>query len=158
VLNVDSGSLVGDIPNTSGVHGIALAPDLNRGFTSNGTSNDVTIFDMTTLATLGTVPTGTKPDSITYEPVHHVVFAMNAKSNTTTAIDAASGNVLATIPLGGKPELSAADGAGHVYVNLNDKNKTVQIDGGTLQVTATWTLGTCTGPVGMAVDAAHRRL
>src|SRR5262249_23703688 len=154
----DTGSVIGDIPNTAGVHGIALAPDLNRGFASDGITNDVTIFDMTTLATLGTVPAGTKPDSITYEPANPVVFAMNRKGKSATAIAAATGTVLATIALGGAPELSVADGAGHVYVNLSDVNKTLQLDGASLQITATWTLGTCTGPVGIAIDEAHRRL
>jgi DNA-binding beta-propeller fold protein YncE len=158
VLDVDSGKTVGQIPNTDGVHGIALAPNLNRGFTSNGRANTVTIFDLTTLAVLGKVDAGTNPDAIVYDPASQRVFAMNGRSHNSTAIDAATGKVVGTIEVGGKPEFAAADGVGHVYVNIEDKSEIQAIDSQKLTVTATWPLAPCEEPSGLAMDTANRRL
>src|SRR6202167_5954803 len=143
VLDVDSEKVVGEIPNTDGVHGIALAPDLNRGFTSNGRAGTVTIFDLKTLEVIGSVQAGTNPDAIVYDPASKRVFAMNGRSKNATAIDAATGNVAGTIPVDGKPEFAVADGAGHVYVNIEDKSEEQQIDSQNLKVTATWPLAPC---------------
>jgi DNA-binding beta-propeller fold protein YncE len=112
VMDVDSYALVGDIPDTQGVHGIAVAPELGRGFTSNGRANNVTIFDLKTLKTLGTVNAGTNPDAIVYDGVTKRVFTMNGRSNNATAINAADGTAAGTVELGGRPEFAAADGAG----------------------------------------------
>ncbi|MGA8142593.1 MAG: YncE family protein [Candidatus Acidiferrales bacterium] len=158
VLNVDSEKVVGEISNTEGVHDIDLAPDLNRGFTSNGRAGTVTIFDLKTLAIIGSAQAGTNPDAIVYDPASKRVFAMNGRSSNSTAIDAATGNVVATIPLGGKPEFAVADGAGHVYVNIEDKSELQQIDSQKLAVTASWPLSPCQEPSGLAIDAAHHRL
>jgi DNA-binding beta-propeller fold protein YncE len=158
VLDVDSGKTVGEIPNTDGVHGIALAPDLGRGFTSNGRAGTVTIFDLKTLQVIGSVQAGTNPDAIIYDPASKRVFAMNGRSKNATAIDAATGNVAGTIPVDGKPEFAAADGAGHVYVNIEDKSEEQQIDSQNLKVTATWPLAPCQEPSGLAMDIANRRL
>ena len=158
VLDVDSGKTVGEIPNTDGVHGIALAPDLNRGFTSNGRAGTVTIFDLKTLQVIGSVQAGTNPDAIIFDPASKRVFAMNGRSKDVTAIDAATGKVVGTIPVDGKPEFAAADGAGHVYVNIEDKSEEQQIDSQNLKVTATWPLAPCQEPSGLAMDVANRRL
>ena len=158
VLDVDSEKIVGTIPDTPGVHGIALAPDLGDGFTSNGQAGTVSIFDMKTLQLIGHAQAGKNPDAIVYDPATRRVFTMNGLSKDSTAIDAVSGSVLATITLGGKPEFATADGAGHVYVNLEDKSEIQQIDSKALVVTATWPLAPCESPSGMAIDAAHRRL
>jgi DNA-binding beta-propeller fold protein YncE len=158
VLDVDSGKVAGEIPNTEGVHGIALAPDLNRGFTSNGRANTVTIFDLKTLAVIGTVQAGTNPDAIIYDAASKRVFAMNGRSNNVTAIDAATGNVAGTTAVDGKPEFAVADGDGRVYVNIEDKSEIQAIDSQKLAVTATWKLAPCEEPSGLAMDAAHRRL
>jgi YVTN family beta-propeller protein len=158
VLDVDSGKVVGEIPNTEGVHGIALAPDLGRGFTSNGRANTVTIFDLKTLAVIGTAQAGTNPDAIVYDPASKRVFAMNGRSSNATAIDAATGTVVATIAVDGKPEFAVADGAGRVYVNIEDKSEMQAIDSQKLAVTATWKLAPCQEPSGLAIDVAHRRL
>jgi DNA-binding beta-propeller fold protein YncE len=158
VLDVDSEKIVGTIPDTPGVHGIALAPELGDGFTSNGQAGTVTIFDMKTLQPIGHAPAGKNPDAIVYDPATKRVFTMNGLSKDSTAVDALTGNVLATISLGGKPEFATADGAGHVYVNLEDKSEIEQIDSRALLVTATWPLAPCESPSGMAMDAAHRRL
>ena len=158
VLDVDSGKLVGEIPDTPGVHGIALAPDLGRGFVSNGRGNNVTIFDLKTLATLGHAPAGQNPDAIIYDPATRRVFAMNGRSGDVTAIDAATGSVAGTIPVGGKLEFAAADGAGRIYVNVEDKSEIAQIDSQKLAVTARWPLAPCEEPSGLAMDTANRRL
>ena len=158
VLDVDSGKVVGEIPNTDGVHGIALASDLNRGFTSNGRAGTVTIFDLKTLQVTGSVQAGTNPDAIIYDPASKRVFAMNGRSKDVTAIDAATGKAVGTIPVDGKPEFAAADGAGHVYVNIEDKSEEQQIDSQNLKVTATWPLAPCQEPSGLAMDTANRRL
>ena len=158
VLDVDSEKVVGEIPNTEGVHGIALAPEFNRGFTSNGRANTVTIFDMKTLAVIDTVQAGTNPDAIVYDPASKRVFAMNGRSSNSTAIDAATGKVVGTIALAGKPEFAVADGAGHVYVNIEDKSEMWQIDSQKLTATTHWSLAPCKEPSGLAMDLDHRRL
>ena len=158
VLDVDSGKAVGEIPNTDGVHGIALASDLGRGFTSNGRAGTVTIFDLKTLQVIGSAQAGTNPDAIIYDPASKRVFAMNGRSKDVTAIDGATGKVVGTIPVDGKPEFAAADGAGRVYVNIEDKSEEQQIDSQNLKVTATWPLAPCDEPSGLAMDSANRRL
>ena len=158
VLDADTYAVVGDIPGTEGVHGIALAPEIGRGFTSNGRVNTVTIFDLTTLKVLGTAPTGNGPDAIVYDPASKRVFTFNGHSNDATAIDAATGKVAGTIPLGGRPEFAVADGRGNLYNNLVDKNQLLQIDSQKLAVTASWPLAPGEGPSGLAMDREHRRL
>lgn len=158
VLNVDSEKIVGEIPNTAGVHGIALAPDLGRGFTSNGAAGTVSIFDLKSLAVIGQAQAGKNPDAIIYDPASKRVFAMNGRSGDITAIDASTGNVAGTIPVGGKLEFAAADGAGNLFVNVEDKSELVRIDSQRLTVTAHWPLAPCTEPSGLAMDIAHGRL
>jgi DNA-binding beta-propeller fold protein YncE len=158
VVDADSYAVVGDIPGTDGVHGIALAPEFGRGFTSDGRANAVTIFDLKTLKVLGTEPTGTGPDAIVYDPASHRVFTFNGRSGDATAIDASSGKPAGTVALGGRPEFAAVDGQGHIYNNLEDKSEIVQIDSRTLTVSARWPLAPCESPSGLAIDRKHRRL
>jgi DNA-binding beta-propeller fold protein YncE len=159
VVDPDAGKVVGDIPDTPGVHGIALAPALNRGFISNGRGNNVTIFDMKTLKMISQVATGMNPDDITFEPKSGRVFAFNGRSNSATAIDAKTGMVVATIMLDGKPEFAVADDRGHVYDNLEDKNEIVEIDAAKGAVSKRFSLApACDGPSGMAIDIKKRRL
>ncbi|MEJ7811428.1 MAG: YncE family protein [Gemmatimonadaceae bacterium] len=159
VLDADRDSVVGDIPNTPGVHGIALAPALGRGWTSNGRDSSVTVFDLKTLATKSTIKvTGRNPDAILYEPVTRRVFTFNGGSASATAIDAATDSVLGTIPLGGKPEFARADGEGSVFVNIEDTGELVKFDARTLAVRARWPLAPCEEPTGLAFDRAHARL
>lgn len=158
VVDITNGNKVGEIPETAGVHGIALVPALRRGFTSNGRSNTVTIFDLNTLQTISQVKTGTNPDAIIFDDASRMVFAFNGRSGDTTVIDAASGSVAATIPLGGKPEFAAADGLGQVFVNIEDKNEVAVIDSRSLKVKARWALGKCDEPSGLAIDRKNRRL
>src|SRR5258708_21663626 len=122
-------NVVGTIHDTKGVHGIAVANDLGRGFTSDGGDNDVTVFDLKALKVLSKVKTGQNPDAIIYEPASRRVFTFNGRSKDSTAIDAKTGDVItASIPVGGKPEFAQIDGKGHIYVNIEDKNEIVEID------------------------------
>jgi hypothetical protein len=158
VIDIDSSKVVGDIGDTPGVHGIALAPELNRGFISNGRGNSVTIFDLRTLKAIGKAPTGDNPDSIRYDAGSGRVFAFNGRSKNATAIEAKTGAVSGTIALPGKPEFSVADGKGKVYVNIEDTNELVEIDAAKLTVTKKYSLSPCDGPSGLALDSKNRRL
>ena len=158
VLDADSFAVAGEIPDTEGVHGIAIAPDLGRGFTSNGRANTVTIFDLKTLQTLGTVKTGTNPDAILYDSTTKRVFAFNGRSKDLTAIGAADGTVAGTLALGGKPEFAVADGRGKIFVNIEDTSELVELDAQALQVLHRWPLSPCTEPSGLSMDLKNRRL
>ncbi len=158
VLDLDSGAIVGKIENTQGVHGIAIAPDLGRGFVSDGQSSTVTIFDLKTLKTIAEVPTGKKPDAIIYDPATSRVFAFNGGSNSATVIEAKDGKVAGTIDLGGGPEFAAADGNGYVYNNLEDESLVLKINSRTLKVEQRWPTAPCASPSSMAIDRANRRL
>jgi len=149
---------LGELANTQGVHGIAFAPELNRGYTSNGRTNNVTMFDLTTLKPVMQVATGQNPDSIVYEPKTGRVFTFNGRSNDATAIDAKSGQVVDTIPLGGKPEFSVVDGNGKIYVNIEDTNEIAVIDAQKATVLRRYSIAPCEGPSGLALDAKNRRL
>lgn len=155
VLDIDTDKLAGDIPDTEGVHGIAIAPELDRGFTSNGRANTSTIFDLKTLKVLGQVKTGEHPDCIIYDPASKNVFTFNGKSHDATAFDAATGKVAGTISLGGRPEFAAADGNGKIFVNIEDKNEVVELDSMKLTVENRFSLKPGEGPSGMAMDPEH---
>ena len=158
VIDLDSGKSVGDIADTPGVHGIALAPELGRGFISNGREGTVSIFDMKTLATSSKVKVGENPDAILYDPSTKRVFTFNGRSQDSTAIDAATGKVLATIKLDGKPEFAASDAKGEVFVNIEDKSELTVIDPNKLEVKTKWPLAPCTEPSGLSIDRKNRRL
>jgi len=158
VLDADTYAIVGDIPDTAGVHGIAIAADLGRGFTSNGRANNSTFFDLKTLKPIGVYPTGTNPDAILYEPVTKRVFTFNGRSQDATALDAMTGAALGTVPLGGKPEFAAADGSGGIYVNIEDKSELVHLDAKKLTILHRWPLAPCQEPSGLAIDLKNHRL
>ncbi len=159
VLDSETGKTVGEIPNTPGVHGVALARDLGKGFTSNGRANTVTVFDLASLKVLSELKaTGENPDAILYEPVTKRVFTFNGRTANVTAFDAASGTVAGTIPVGGKPEFAASDPSGRIYVNIEDKSEIAVIDARSLSVTARWALAGCQDPTGLALDAKGGRL
>jgi len=158
VLDADTYAVVGDIPDTQGVHGVAIASDLGRGFTSNGRANNVTFFDLKTLKSLGTVATGTNPDAILYEPVTKRVFAFNGRSKDATAINGADGTIVGTIALGGKPEFAVADGKGNVYLNIEDTSELVHLDAKDLKVLHRWPEAPCKEASGLAMDLKNRRL
>ncbi len=159
VMDADSGKLIGDIAGTEGVHGIALADDLNVGFTSNGKSNSVSVFDLTTLKVIETIKiSGLNPDVILYEPVSKHIFTFNGRSANATVIDAISRKEINTINLPGKPELAVSNNAGNVFVNIEDKNEIVVIDSGSSKVLKSFPLGSGVEPTGLSIDKEHNRL
>jgi len=158
VFDADTGKSIGEIPDTPGVHGIAIADDLGRGFTSNGRDGSVTIFELKTLKPITKVKVGTNPDCILYDQATHRVFAFNRGSSDASAIDAKTGEVAGLIPLGGHPEFATSDGKGMVFVNLDDKSEIVAIDSRKLEAKAHWSVAPGEDPSGMAIDRKHNRL
>ena len=158
VVDANTLKVTGDIPDLSAIHGVALAPEFNRGFISNGGDNTVTVFDLKTLKKLDSVKVGERPDAILYEPFSKHVFTFNARSHDSTVVDAATGKVLGTIALGGKPEFSASDGKGKLYVNIEDKSQIAEVDVTKQAVLNTWSVAPCQEPSALAMDAEHHRL
>jgi len=159
VIDIKTGKLVGTIPDTKGIHGIAIANDLNKGITSNGRDSSVTIFDLETLKVITKIKvTGRNPDAVLYDPFSHKVFTFNGGSSNSTVIDAKENKVLATIPLDGKPEFSVTDGNGKVYVNIEDKSVINVINSTTLQVEQHWSIAPGEEPSGLALDNQNHRL
>ena len=158
VVDIDKGTVAGTILNTPGVHGVALAPDLNRGFVSDGRTDTVTVFDMKTLATVAEwKTTGANPDAILYEPTSKRLFTFNGRGKNATVFDATNGTVVGTIDLGGKPEFAQTDG-GRVYVNIEDTSEIAIIDAKKAAVEKRAPLAPCVEPSGLALDRKHRRL
>lgn len=159
VLDVDSEKVIGSIPNTPGVHGITLAHELNKGFTSNGKDSTVTVFDLKILKVLDRIKvTGANPDAIIYEPYSKYVFTFNGGSDNATVIDPSTDKVVGTIALGGKPEFPASNGRGQLYVNLEDKSQTLEIDPEGMKVAKRWKLAPGEEPSGLSIDPATDRL
>jgi DNA-binding beta-propeller fold protein YncE len=159
VVDTRTDSLVGDIGDTPGVHGVALAPELGRGWTSNGRDSTITEFDYATLAPLKRIrEPGANPDAITYDAATKRVFAFNGRTGDAVVIDATTDSVLTLIPLGGKPEFAVTDGRGMLWVNVEDKSEIAAVDTRTLAVTRRWSIKPCEEPSGLAIDREHRRL
>jgi hypothetical protein len=158
VVDTDSEKSVGELNGTPGVHGVAVVPDLGRGFTSNGRDDTVTVFDLKTLAPTGKVKVGGRPDAIMFDPESNRVFTYNHGSKDATAVDPSAMSVAGTVALEGVPEAAVADGRGHVFVNLMDKNEIVEFDARTLRVLNRWSLAPGTRPTGLALDRKNRRL
>ena len=160
VVDPDKGVVLAEIADTPGVHGVALASDLGKGYTSNGRDNSVSVFDLKTLKTLTKVMTtgGENPDFIAYDQVSKRVLAFNGRSHNASVVDAVSDKLVATIPLSGKPEAAVADGKGMMFVDIEDKNEIAAIDTKKGAVVATWPLPGCEEPAGLAIDEKTRRL
>ena len=158
VLSADSGKAIGVIGGLKRCHGVALVPDLNRGFISDGDLGEVLIFDLNTYKTIGTVKAEPDADSILYEPVSRRVFVFDGEPNKATVVDPAKGSVISTLDLGGAPEQAVADGKGMIYDNLEDKNEVIALDARTLKITARWPVAPAGQPVSIAMDREHRRL
>jgi DNA-binding beta-propeller fold protein YncE len=158
VVDPDQGKIIGDIPDTHGVHGIAFADEFHKGFTTNGRASNSTIFDLASLKVLDSAPTDKDPDGVIYDPFSKRVFSFNGDGNSSTAIDAASGKVDGSVALGGGPEFAASDSKGNIFVNLEDESALVKFDAKTLKVENTWPLAPCESPSGLAIDAAHEIL
>jgi YVTN family beta-propeller protein len=158
IINKQTGDSIGVIPNTTGVHGIAFIPSLNKGYTSNGRLNTVTVFDLSTGAPLLQIATGENPDAILYEDFSKMIITCNGRSKDLSVIDPATNTVISTIDVGGKPETAVSDGKGKLYVNIEDKNEIVMIDMSTKTVQAHWPLKGAEAPTGLAIDRKSRRL
>ncbi len=153
------GNVKGEIPNTQGVHGVAFARELDRGFTSNGRANTVTVFKLSTLEVVKEVKTtGENPDAILYDPATRQVFTFNGRGKNATVFNAETLEVTGTIPMGGKPEFAACDGKGQVFVNVEDTHELLVIDARARTVTARWSLKPPEEPTGLAIDVAHHLL
>jgi hypothetical protein len=159
VIDLTKDAVAGEIADTQGVHGFAIAADLGRGFSSNGKESTASIVDLKTLQTISKVKTGENPDAILYNPAQQEVYTFNGRGKSATIFEAKTGNVVATVPLPGKPEFAAFDQeTGRVYCNIEDKNEVVTIDAKTHQVADTWPLAPGEEPSGMAIDTEHHRL
>jgi DNA-binding beta-propeller fold protein YncE len=158
VIDTESGKQVGEIPDTTGVHGVALDPEIGRGFTSNGREDTVSVFDLKLLAVEKKIKVGSGPDAILYDPFSKRLFTFNGKSHDTTAVDASKGDVVGKIELGGKPEFAATDEKGTVFVNIEDTSELVAFDPQKLTVKSRWKLTDCEEPTGLAMDRKNRRL
>ena len=158
VIDPDAGKVVGQIPQLHGVHGVAIAADLNKGFISNGQSDSVTAFNLKTLEKMGEPAAGKNPDAICYEPKTKRIFAMNHTGNSATVIDAKTNEVVTTFPLGPAPEFCVVDGAGKVYVNLEGSSEVLEIDAAKPGVTRRVELTPSEGPSGLAIDIKNKKL
>jgi YVTN family beta-propeller protein len=158
-IDTQTNKVVGDVPDTPGVHGFIAVPELAKGFTSNGRGNNVSVVDLKTLKLIQKIDTGENPDWIFYEPSKKEVYTMNGRGKSASVIDTTTGKVVATIPLEGKPETAQADSkAGKIYVNMEDLNSIKVIDIATHKVAATWPAAPCEAATGLAFDVATHRL
>jgi len=159
VVDTKSLTVVGDIPNTNGIHGIALIPSMKKGYTSNGRDSSVTVVDLESLNELRKIRIDARnPDAILYEPVSNRVFTFNGGSENITAIDPTEDKVVGTLAAGGKPENVTYDGAGNVFVNIEDKSTILEFDARTLAVIKSWSIAPGEEPSGMAIDRENKRL
>lgn len=159
VVNLRNNKLVGTIPHTDGVHGIAIARRLGKGFISDGRDSSVTVFNLKTLKVIGKVGvTGRDPDAILYDPFTERVFTCNGGSGNSTVIDARTDKVIGSITLSGSPEFSATDGHGRIYINIEDKSQIDEIDPKTMKIEHVWSLAPGEHPSGLAIDASHHVL
>jgi YVTN family beta-propeller protein len=159
VVNTHNGALIATIPDTQGVHGIALAPALGKGFTSNGRADTVTVFDLASLQPIGTIDVGGhNPDAILFDTASRKLYTFNGRSQDISVIDPGRAAVIAKIPAGGKPEFAATDGAGRIFFNIEDKSQIGVIESSSDKSIATWPLTRCEEPTGLAIDTRHHRL
>jgi DNA-binding beta-propeller fold protein YncE len=159
IVDLDKGEVLGDVPNTRGVHGVALASEQGLGFATDGQDNAVTVFDLKTFAVSKTIKTGANPDPILFEPFSKKIWSINHSGGSITVIDpAALDKEPVTIQVGGTLEAGVTDGKGHVFVNVENKSEVVQIDAKENRVLAHWSVAPGDGPTGLAIDVEHHRL
>ena len=158
VVDATSGVVLGRVPGIVGAHGIAVVPEIGRGYASNGKKASVTVFDLATLKVLGEIPCAEDADPVVYDPASHRVLVMNGDAHSITVIDPASDRAVATIALPGQPEYAVADGRGDLFVNIVDRAEIVRVAIATAAITATWPLPACERPHGLTMDAGTRRL
>ncbi len=158
VVDTEKEAVVGELLETPGIHGIAIVPELNKGFTTNGADGTVTVFDLKTLKATGKIKASGTPDATLYDPASGRVFTFNHGTDDLTAIDATSETVAGTVKLDGEPEGAVADGRGHLFINLRSTSEVAELDARTLKVLKRYPLAPGTRPTGLAIDTAHRRL
>jgi len=158
ILNKETGDSISNIPNTTGVHGVAFDKELNRGYTSNGRLNNVTVFDLKTNEVLGQIATGQNPDAIMYEAFTKMIITCNGRSKSLSLIDPNQAKTVDSIDVGGKPETAVSDGKGKLFVNIEDKNEIVEVDLKNHRVLNHWSLAPAEGPTGLAYDKSTQRL
>ena len=158
IIDLDKETVVGELADTPGIHGIALAPELGKGFTSNGGDGTVTVFDINSLKATSKSEARGVPDAILYDSFSKRVFTFNHKTDDATAIDAVSGTVVGTISFDAEPEAAVADGKGHIFVNLRSTSEIAEFDAMSLKVLNRWPLAPGIRPNGLGFDAKHRRL
>jgi DNA-binding beta-propeller fold protein YncE len=159
ILNIDTGARGEQIGGLQGVHGVAFAPEKNRGYISNGRGNSVSVFDLKTHKILEEIPSsGQNPDSVMYDAFSGRVFTFNGRTANATAIDAATDKAVGTVDIGGKPEFAVTDGKGTIFVNNEDGSEVVAFDAKSLEVKKRWSIAPGEGPSGLAIDLAHKRL
>ena len=158
VLNVDSGKVVGDMGGMTAIHGVVLAPELSRGFVTDGGASKLWIFNLKTLKVIGSAPTDKDADGDVYDPDTKRVFTMNGDSKTSTVVDAKTGKVVGHIDLGGQPEFPVADGGGHIYANLESTSQIIEIDAHSMKILHRWPLAPGEHPSGLAMDIQNRVL
>ena len=158
VVDLSTGKAVGEISGLQSVHGVALDGVGKYGYISDGGAGMVRVFDRSSREVVASIPAGKGPDAIVFEPTRKYVFSLNGRSGDAGVIDTTSNKLIATIPLPGRPEFAVVDGKGSVFVNIEDKNELVRIDANSLKVSATWPLGACESPSGLAIDATDKRL
>lgn len=158
ILNKNTGAAIGVIPNTNGIHGMAFALEVNKGFTTNGKTNDSYVFDLKTFAVIDTIKTGQKPDAIYYDEAIKKIVVCNGKSNDLSFIDPITNKVVATVAVDGTPETAVGDGKGKVFVNLEDKSEIVAIDTKAFKVLAHWSIAPGEAPTGLVIDTKTNRL
>ncbi|MBS1975441.1 MAG: YncE family protein, partial [Bacteroidetes bacterium] len=158
VLNQENGDSAGIISGTEGVHGIAFVPSLNKGYTSNGRLNNITVFDLSTNEVIGRIATGQNPDAIMYDEFSKKIITCNGRSKDLSVIDPETSKVVATIPVSGKPETAVSDNAGKIFVNIEDKNQVDVVDIKNHKVEKSWSIAPGDGPTGLAIDRKTKRL
>src|SRR5579862_674152 len=158
ILDETSGDSVGVIPGTTGVHGIAFAPALNKGFTSNGRLNTVTAFDLKSNEIITQIPAGQNPDAIMYDDYSKMIITCNGRGKNLSLIDPSTNKLVDSIPVGGKPETAVSDGEGKIYVNIEDKNQIDVVDIAGRKVLSSWGNSPVDGPTGRAIDRKTKRL
>src|SRR5438046_4141274 len=159
VVDLTKNAIIGEIGDTPGVHGFVVAPELKRGFASNGKEWKASIVDLKTLRTISKIETGTNPDALVYEPVRGEVYFFNNSGNSATVVSAKTASVVSTIALGGSPEFAVADGAaGRVYCNIDNKSEVAAIDTTKHQVEVRWPLAHGPEQAGIAYERAHEEV
>lgn len=156
VIDTQTDKLVGTIPDTLGVHGVAIAADLGLGFISDGKSDSVTVFELATLKTHASIAVGGNPDTILYDPASHRVLTFNGRSKDVTLIDAVHGTVVATVAAGGTPEYAQPGEGGLVWFNVEDTNEMAVLDPAQGKIVRRVALAPCEVPSGLAVDDRQR--